>query len=221
MVVDDGYVSVEKASLAPKIDYQSMPFDSGLSAKRNVGLKKCQTKYLLLGCDDFDFGTPEAKTGILKLIEMLDTYQVDVASGRVNNYTYEGFIEYKPGDYFRQYFPKDKHDGPPAQIGGAILCDITINYYLIRIDSMRNMLWDEKMKIGGEHGEWFLSLKEADKKVVWVPGVNITSLDLGKTPNVQDPAYDQYRDRAISLGHRLFKEKRNIKTFITFTGGII
>jgi glycosyltransferase involved in cell wall biosynthesis len=217
LVVDDGDPSDKKSVLASQMTYELLPFDSGLSAKRNAGVRLCKTKYLLMGCDDFDFSTVEARVGVLKLIEVLDEFSVlDVASGRFNNYAYEGFLEYKPGEYIRQRWLRER---PPIFYGTARGCDITVNYFLMRIDGLRGLPWDDRMKIGGEHGEWFLSLKEAGKKVAWVPGVNITALYFGEA--FQDPRYCSYRDRAMNLGHRIFKEKRGIKNFIGFNGEII
>jgi hypothetical protein len=79
-----------------------LPFDSGLSAKRNAGVKACATKYLLMGSDDLDFSTVEARAGIEQLLRVLDEHPtVDVAGGHHNNQQYEGFLEIVPGSYIR------------------------------------------------------------------------------------------------------------------------
>jgi len=63
-------------------------------------------------------------------------------------------------------------------------------------------------------------MKIQGRKTVWVPNVSITTLQLGDAPEVQDARYGQYRRRAVDLGHRIFKEKRNIKQYIGFGGDI-
>lgn len=189
-----------------------MPFDSGLAAKRNMGVRYCKTQYLLLGCDDFDFSTSEARQGIERLLSVLEENpDIDVASGRVDNHPYEGFLEYKPGHFIREHRLTPNHTAPFFDV------DLTVNYFLAR--AARIVPWDDRMKIGGEHGDWFLSMKEAGRRVVWVPGVNITTLHLGTSKNVQSPLYGGFRGRALELGHRIFKEKRGIRDYIDFGGG--
>jgi hypothetical protein len=188
-----------------------MPFDSGLSAKRNALVQATRTKYWLSGHDDFDFSTPEAREGLKTLVEVLDwNPNIDVAGGRVHNNPYEGFLEYVEGAYIRE------HPLRPDGLRPFYPVDLTVNYFLARTD--RIVPWDERMKIGGEHGDWFLEMKFQGRKTVWVPNVSITTLQLGDAPEVQDPRYGQYRQRAVSLGHRIFKEKRNIKQYIGFGG---
>lgn len=186
-----------------------LPFDSGLPAKRNAGVTICSTKYWVPGHDDFDFSTQEAREGLLKLVKVLDENpDVDVAGGRVHNDPYEGFLEWVPGSHIKETWLKT--DGTKE----FYPVDLTVNYFLARTD--RIVPWDERMKIGGEHGDWFLEMKEQGRKTVWVPGVNITTLQLG--PEAQDERYPAFRGRARELGHKIFKEKRNIVDYIGFDG---
>lgn len=188
-----------------------MKFDSGLSAKRNAGVKACQTKYILLGCDDFDFSTPEARLGIEKMVKVLDENpDIDVAGGRVDNNPYEGYLEYVSGEYVRE--TRLVPDGSPFQ-----RCDLTVNYFLARTDKI--VAWDERMKIGGEHFDWFWQMGQTGCKIVWVPEVNVNTLHLGMGPDTQDPRYGGFRRRAVNLGHPLMKKQYNIKDYIGFDGG--
>lgn len=213
VVVDDGYPSEEKTAWRLAFregghEWATLPFDSGLPAKRNLGAKLCKTKYLLMGCDDFDFGNIDAVLGIQKLRSILDLNpDIDVASGRHCNNPYEGFLEYVPGSHIKETWlkPDGKHD--------FYQVDLTVNYFMARTEMVREVPWDERMKIGGEHGDWFLELKQRGKKVVWVPGVNISEFQV---PNGMHPDYGKYRGRAVQLGHRIFLEKRNIKVYRGF-----
>lgn len=213
IVTDDGHVTVPKEKLAQCLkerghSYRFMPFDSGLPAKRNLGANLCKTKYLLMGCDDFDFSKPEARAGIEKLVDIIEKYpEIDVASGRHNGNPYEGFLSIVPGQYIKEtrLVPDGKQE--------VYKVDLTVNYFLVRADVVRAYPWDERMKIGGEHGDWFLTLKDEGRLVVWVPGVNITEFAV---PNGSDPAYGRYRGRARELGHKIFLEKRGVRDYHGF-----
>jgi glycosyltransferase involved in cell wall biosynthesis len=197
-----------------------LPFDSGLSAKRNAGVKACATKYLLMGSDDLDFSTVEARAGIEQLLRVLDEHPtVDVAGGHHNNQQYEGFLEIVPGSYIKETRLFSSHDscGTPQSLSQEYKVhkvDSIVNYFLARTESVRQFPWDERMKIGGEHGDWFLTLKNAGRTVVWVPGVNINELPHDSTKEHAD--YGKYRGRAVSLGHKLFLEKRGVKHYFDF-----
>jgi hypothetical protein len=98
--------------------------------------------------------------------------------------------------------------------------DIATNYFLARTEVLKQFPWPQEMKIGGEHVCLFLDLKESGKKVVWAEGININTLHLGTGPDVQDPRYKAFRQRALTTGHALMKIKRNIKTYVDFNGGV-
>lgn len=197
-----------------------LPFDSGLSAKRNAGVKACATKYLLLGSDDLDFRPLEVREGIEKLLGVLDKHPaVDVAGGHHNNQEYEGFLELAPGSYIKEtrLFSRSGHRKTSQSLSEeyeAYKVDLIVNYFLARIESIRPLPWDERMKIGGEHGDWFMTLKNAGKNIVWVPGVNINELPHDASKEHAD--YSKYRGRALSLGHKIFLEKRGIKHYFDF-----
>jgi hypothetical protein len=214
LVVDDG-------NALPEFDFDHnfgvipLPFDSGLPAKRNAGAKAIKTKFMLMGTDDFDFGTPEARAGVTKLLESMESFpQIDVAGGHFNRMPYEGFLDYVPGSHIKEtrLFTDPK---PWAELTQPFYqVDITVNYWMARPELLAEIPQDERMKIGGEHGDWFLSLKEAGKLVVWIPGVNVNALPY--EPKWQHRDYNQYRGRARTLGHKIFLEKRNIKTYYGF-----
>lgn len=195
-----------------------LPFDSGLTVKRNATVAMTKTKYWLCGSDDFNFSTLEARHGIEKLVKVLDENpDIDVAGGRHEGMEYEGYLEYVPGSHIKE----TRLEPCP---GLEFYCvDLTVNYFLARTN--RIIPWDETIRpIGGEHGDWFLSMKEAGRKVVWVPGVNITALTLGTgegqvRPPGQDYRYNGFRRRAYQCGHTIFKKKRNIVDYIGFDGG--
>lgn len=197
VVVDDGDAKGD--------DIISMPFDSGLSAKRNVGVAATHTTYLLMGSDDFDFSTKEARDGIEKMVGLLDADStIDIAGGHVNGEVYEGNLFVAPG----QYIAQSRVSPLPS---GVSPCDLVVNYFVARTESIRPFPWDERMKIGGEHGDWFLTLRDNGKKVVAISGVNITTLP--HNASKEDPRYSAFRARAKNLGHKIFLHKRGVSHF--------
>jgi glycosyltransferase involved in cell wall biosynthesis len=204
IVVDDGGLSTWPTGC----EFISLPFDSGISAKRNAGIEVCRTPYLLLGCDDFDFR--DARPGIEKLLGVLERHpEIDVAGGRVENNPYEGFLELVPGECIRE------HSLTTDGAAEFYPVDLTVNYFLARTERM--LPWDARMKIGGEHGDWFLAMKEADRRVVWVPGVSISTLPANRKKMIH-PDYGKYRRRAVTQGFQVFKQKRDIQYYVGFDG---
>jgi hypothetical protein len=202
-----------------------LPFDSGLTAKRNAAVQFCaDRKYVLVGCDDFLFDA-EAYEGANKLQEVLEAHpNVDCAVGRVNNIRYEGFLELKTGEYIREHRLAMGHSQEPGGGWHVPFCllphvmwniDLGINYFMARTQVLFDLPWDETIRpIGGEHADFFLTLKLAQKRVVWVPDVNITTINLPY--ELQDPRYSQMRCRAFRTGHKIFLDKWGVKKYIAF-----
>lgn len=212
VVVDDGRMATEKAKVYFKLKESGhtvivLPFDSGLPAKRNAAVRACTTSFFLMASDDFEF-TEEAFFGVGHLQLVMNYHStVDVASGRVNNNPYEGFFRVVDGEYIKEERLVVEGLKPFHFV------DITVNYFLGRTSSLTLVPWDERMKIGGEHGDWFLELKHRGLRVAWVPGVSIS-----ESPRVPGNAkdYDEYRARAWELGHAIFLQKRNVRTHFGF-----
>lgn len=212
---DDGLLP-ERGMLPQACDRDSwftLPYDSGLTVKRNILAQGTLTRYALMGSDDFDFSTSQAREGIIRMAQLfkasdLTFMEVDVACGRVNNRPYEGHLEYVPGQYIKE------HRIGPRQASRVTGVDIAANYFLARADFLRKFPWDETIRpIGGEHADWFLDLKAANRKVVFVPGVNIN--ELPKDRSKEHPDYRTFRNRCWE-GHAIFMKKRGIKKYYGF-----
>jgi hypothetical protein len=204
IVADDSDIPIDTLG----VECIHLPFDSGLPAKRNASVQACATKYWLCGCDDFDHSTTEARAGLEKMIKVLDENpDISVAGGRVHNHAYEGFLTYEPGSHIKE--TRLVLDGSEFQ-----QVELTVNYFLARVADIKDIPWDERMKIGGEHGDWFLELKLQGKKVVWVKDVNINTLP--DNYRLVDPRYGSYRGRAVNLGHAVFLRKRRIIRYLGF-----
>ena len=189
-----------------------LPFDSGLCKKRNALVAATDTKYLLLGSDDFVFDK-EARKGVEAMLLVLKTDPtIDVACGRVNNKPYEGFLEYVPGSHIRETrFELETKFGLTNDSRVWYDVDITANYFLARTETI--VPWQDELKIGGEHALWFLRMGQAGRRFVWVPGVNINTA----TGLEQDSRYIGFRRRAFD-GHNRMKQILDIKDYIDFNG---
>lgn len=193
---------------APTSDrWKFLPFDSGLTPKRNAAVSLATREYALLGCDDFDFSTLEARLGVERMVSVLNAWpDVDVVVGTYNDKKYEGMLEYVPGEYIREH---------RINTGTLVVAkiDIGVNYFLARTEFLRKFPWDEKIRpIGGEHGDWFMTLKQAGRTVVWVRDCNIRSFSYAGGAH---PEYSKMRWRA-QIGHEEMLKKWNIKRWIGF-----
>jgi hypothetical protein len=187
-----------------------LPFDSGLTVKRNAMVKACQTPYWFCGCDDFDFSTPGFREGLERAAKLLYTNpDIDLVGGRVNNNPYESNLEYDLGaNVIREH--RIVPDGSPYQ-----KCDLVVNAFLARTSTLREVPWDEDVRpIGGEHGQFFLHMMRKGKITVWMPGLNINTLSFSAKPNDQDPRYGQFRRRAFAAGHTIMLRKEGIRDWV-------
>jgi hypothetical protein len=187
-----------------------LPFDSGLTRKRNKIVEAAETPYFFCGADDFDFSTPGFRLGLESAAALLDTNpEIDLVGGRVDNNPYESNLEYDANSNVireRRLVP----DGCRFQ-----KCDLVVNAFLARISTIREVPWDnDVVPIGGEHGLLFWQMKKAGKTTVWLPGLNINTLHLGAGPDVQDPRYGQFRRRAFAAGHAIMLKKLGIKDWV-------
>jgi len=206
VIVDDSGDVVDLEPY-PEAFRVKLDFDAGLSAKRNAGVDVCKTKYVLLSHDDNDFSNPETRAGIERLFEVLESHpEIDVAAGRLDDRPYEGLLEHVHGSHVKEH-----RLGRPVRYQEFFPCDITGNYFLARTDLLRQYRWDNELKLH-EHGEWFLTLKDAGRLTVWVPGVKGPCQR--KDPSKQHPDYDRYRARKEC--HQLFMAKRGISQYFSF-----
>ncbi len=221
VVIDDGFESSQKINLAGELRrrghrYEWLPFDSGFGAKSNRGVEVSDRDYVLIGSDDFDFGEPCIRGYVEKMVAVLDALpSVGVASGRVNGRPYEATLDLAE-DSARE------HQGyaGEGEVNGIKYryCDLTVNFSLIRRCVFEKVKWDSDVKIGGgEHGAFFVDVKRAGWKTVYIPGVNINEL---KGPQQwAHQQYGRYRGRAGAPG-RICLKRRGIATYHLMGGQV-
>jgi len=213
VIADDGNFSVEKAMLYRELTSHGhvtefLPFDSGFGFKSNWIARHFRRDYLLVASDDFDFHSPEVARGIEKLVDVLDNTDVDIASGRVNNWPYEFNLEYCGSEVIEHPVVIDKN-------AWFIECSLTVNYNLIKRHVFEKVKWQDEIRIGGgEHFGFYHDCKEGGFKVAYVPGVNINTQ---KKPD--PPEYRPYRARAGRPERPAFV-KRGITKYVLGDGRI-
>jgi glycosyltransferase involved in cell wall biosynthesis len=183
-----------------------LPFDVGLSYKRNWLLNQVKTKYVVFIDDDFQFYD---ETKLEKLREIIINEDVDLVAGQVRLIpkdkidNYHGLLEIK--DKTLTYKKGDKG----VTQNGYPLYDIVLNFFMAKTESIRNIGWDNDLKLV-EHTDFFLRAK--DKLRVTQTG-EIT-INHWKNNNERHD-YDKYRNRYNRYEKR-FKYKHDIDNIIPF-----
>ena len=223
VVVDDGFETPQKIALAGRLRRQGhqwlhLPRDSGFGAKANVGVKVCDRPYVLIGSDDFNFEDRDnncaIRQGIENMVKVLDNVpEIGVVSGRVDHNAYEFKLDV--GEDWARATPGYRGVGLADGVAYQ-LCDLTVNYSLIRKEVFDSVQWDNDVKIGGgEHGAFFIKVKRAGWKVAYIPGVNINQLH-GQESWLH-PQYQMLRRRALAPERPCY-DRIGIKHFITSGG---
>lgn len=202
IVVDDsgGNTGTEKKD---NVLYVYAPFDIGLSAGRNLGLKYVETEYFVLCEDDLVFNE---NTKLEYLLESINK-GFDIVAGKIilngEHHSYEGIFNLE-GE--RLYLINQSN----CMIDGIPVYDIVQNFFIAKTDKIRGCSWDESLKLG-EHLPFFWKYK--DKLVVgYDERVVIDHVQYKGTE------YLQFRDRAKAYLSEWFIGDTNIKELVNFKG---
>jgi Glycosyl transferase family 2 len=143
--------------------YWHLPFNSlGVSAGRNFGLRQVETEYVLVCDDDMVFGR---KTDLGKMLHTLVTTRFDVVSCRWMDHEpwrsvrrgyrrYEGTLEIADGVLVHRL------GATRGTIDGLPVFDIVHQFFVARTAALGPDPWDARLKVAGEHVDFFLSLAE-------------------------------------------------------------
>ena len=138
----DGVVSAE------------MPYDSGVSAGRNMAVSLVDTKYLLLLDDDFVFCR---KTDLEPAVKKMDNNpDVDIMGGEVLTLPLYTKDRYE-GDSLH---PTNREATMPdgSSIDGMAVQDKVANFYIAKTESIEGVWWDERIK-RLDHADFFTRAK--------------------------------------------------------------
>lgn len=193
----------------PNIHWHQMPFDSGLSAGRNLLVQRATKDILILCDDDFVFRTD---TRLEHFLTVLDAEpSLSLVAGLVQNAG-------KPvTNWAATYMLKQSANGSrtlsakpvttPWQSVGAIRyrrADVAWNFFAARRESLLRVPWDDQFRISGEHIDFFLSRMEAGEASAYTPHVSILHAP------AQPGDYSSYRART-KQHYDMLKQKWNLK----------
>lgn len=131
-----------------------MPYDSGVSAGRQEGLRHVDTPYLMLLDDDFVFTRYTRVVPVLEKLHRLP--EIDIVGGEV---VYLPF--YRKIDYGRAAIHPTEAVSvrePGSRIGGMAVHDKVANFYIARTESIRKVGWDPQIK-RLDHADFFTRAK--------------------------------------------------------------
>lgn len=144
----------------PCLQYHVLPFDCGVSAARNAIADLCQTRYLLIAEDDFEFTD---QTKLESFVDVLEhDHEVGCVGGSLvlhgDRCDFAGDFEVFRGELtVRQ--PRRLMQRTPNGTHFHVV-DLVFNFALFRREMLAEHLWDEQLKIC-EHVEYFYSVWQA------------------------------------------------------------
>ena len=163
--------------------YKSTPKDliSYIRTRQGVGLGRkiatmlADTKYILVADDDF---IVTENTNLMTLVKALDTTDLTVASGAVNDhYPFDGaFRAVENGDHVHLiFYPGVFYEHMGSELD-CYVCDVTKNFFLAKRDAiLEKGSWDEK-RLYFEHEDFFLQMRKQRAKVAYCPNVVVTHI---------------------------------------------
>jgi glycosyltransferase involved in cell wall biosynthesis len=158
-----------------------MPFDSGLAASRNALVREIKENFFLLCDDDFVLGPCSNVDDAMTVLE--NATDLAVVGGRLHDY-HDGCEHVRNWEMYFQY---DRHNrsftaipiynySPQVRSVAGIdvyLCDAVMNFCVFRKSVFSDCIrWDDRIKINGEHEDFFLNLKlNSQWKVAYLPSM--------------------------------------------------
>lgn len=190
VVVDDSQVP----GVWPEADHvMHLPFDSGLSAKRNAGVAEVAAGWVAILDDDYVF--TEA-TRLERLVEIAQETATDIVAGQVM----ENGV---PLDYYGLFGQVGSHvtvrrgwtqDGPVRR------CQLVPNFFVARAEVLTAHPWQDWMKLG-EHSMFFWEHRES-LKVGWTDEVRIDHL------KAHPAGYGGFRIRSVEFKQQWANRER-------------
>jgi GT2 family glycosyltransferase len=191
--------------------YWHLPFDSlGVSAGRNFGLGRVETEYVVVCDDDMVFGR---RTDLARMLRTLVTTRFDVVSCmwmdhepwtsiRRGYRRYEGTLEIADGTLVH-------HLGATrGTVDGLPVFDIVHQFFVASAAVLGHAPWDPRLKVAGEHVDFFLTLRERGLLSTRLPDVVVYH-----HPELP-PSYHAFRQNTRP-DVELLKETRGLEHLVT------
>jgi glycosyltransferase involved in cell wall biosynthesis len=201
LVADDS----ENPEPLETVEYFPMPFDSGLSAGRNLLLSQVNTPYVVFLDDDFVFSED---TKLERLQEDLDKHSdIDLVAGMVTvngkETHYEGILVAEGDVLHGRRETRGVIDGLP-------LYDVVYNFFMARVDKLRLVPWDNNLKLA-EHTEFCLRAK-GKLTIAYDETVKVENSRAEYNDNKSS-----YRGRGLDY-LKIAMEKHGFSSYINFEG---
>jgi len=183
------YVADQSAVPGPMLEFYAaervtvlpMPFDAGLSASRNALVDAMDVDYFALCDDDFVLGPATSFASAAEVLEedrglgvvggML--HELDRSGERIRNW--EMFFDHD--DHHGRFTATPIYNYPALarRVAGRTIyaCDAVLNFAMFRMAMFADGLrWDARIKINGEHEDFYLALKKRSHYgVAYFPGM--------------------------------------------------
>lgn len=227
-VADDSYKSGDalpewKASLYADLMKRDgnvvlrLPFDSGLCVGRNALVERITTEYVVIGDDDFEYAEGAR---IERMIAFLDAHpEYALVGGRIIEgdkiRDYQGTLEREPGFLHIKALPTDIEYRLERDYFRYCDADITFNFFVARTEVVRQVKWDDEIKVAYEHCSFFLDMKEAGHRCAFTPD----ALVLHKPHGIREPNVMQYRPyRSRKSDKQRFFDKFKLNKVVDMRG---
>lgn len=198
--------------------YIQLPFDSGVGGGRNRLISEVETKYVLVGDNDFLYDRHAKVDKLLKFLK--SNKRFDVIGGRILEQNsvknYQGNLEIQEDCII--YSAVNENEVKKKNRASGLRykkVDITFNYFVARVKDIIDLPWDEHIKVAYEHSHWFINAKKVGKRIAFAPDAIVKHKHQSY---LVDPKYSKYRNRK-SDKHYFFKSL-GIKHLKGFNGSI-
>jgi len=203
LIIVDQNPDDEKRDLFKSFHYISVPYDSGLSYSRNIGVEKAKElgcEFTIIGSDSFLFN--DSFYGLDRNFKLKYDLLGFELSGCVCDW--EAYLTLIPGKSFNLTFI----DKPANK--SIFACDIVRNFFIARTRTLIESPWNNNLKLC-EHESFFYEYKQKGFTVGWTNLINAT-----KMPTRPDE-YAYIREKNFRDGQVLLKEIYNIKEWVSYS----
>lgn len=146
----------EDGSEEDGVKWLNMPFDSGVSAGRNLILDQVETPFIMVLDDDFIF---TGKTRLEYLYQSIAEHDLDLVAGKVDGKSYHALFENDEGQV------RIHKNRTLKQEGNLIFSHRVMSFFLAKTDRLRDFGgWDPELKTY-DHTAFFLRAFRSDLKI--------------------------------------------------------
>ena len=196
---------VETIKAYPNVRWFQMPFDSGLSAGRNLCVQESTRDIIILADDDY---IVTKETRLERFVAALDARpDLSLIGGCIRNgpkhpvTQWAGTMTLSPGSIFVRDLGTSWRTDGNVRTRDTDLC---WNFFGARRSSLLAVPWDNLLKIAGEHVDFFMARRQARERSAFTDEVIIIH-------KKEHPAgYTTYRNRTAKF-YDIMKRKWKLK----------